>query len=174
MPSTSSFVFSSEILNSDIKSCFDGVAFQDTVWEECFSICLQCLYLQCFCYCFYEGFIPKIVLVSGFLLFICISYLLKVFKFDTGILPDSCVVLLLKTLSRLPQSIDLYVLFYFCLLLFPLLLVCSNDLLSVNRSAAEFVAPLDSAVPSISFEQINVFWTQKYEKYPWTVFLAFD
>ena len=28
--------------------------------------------------------------------------MLKVFRFDTGILRDSCAVLLLKTLSRLP------------------------------------------------------------------------
>ena len=42
-----------------------------------------------FCYCFYEGFIPKIILVSWFLLFICISSLLKVFRFDTRILRDS-------------------------------------------------------------------------------------
>ena len=63
-----------------------------------------------FCYCFYEGFIHKIVLVSRFSPFICIftfylSFLLKVFRFDTEILRDSCVVLLLKTLSRLPQGV---------------------------------------------------------------------
>ena len=28
------FAFSSEVLNSGIKSCFDGVAFQDVVYEE--------------------------------------------------------------------------------------------------------------------------------------------
>ena len=65
-----------------------------------------------FCYCFYEGFIHKIILVIWFLPFICISYPLKVFKFDTGILRDSCAVPLLKTLSILPQSIPFYV--WFC------------------------------------------------------------
>ena len=79
---TLTFVFSSEVLNSGIKSCFDGVVFQDAVSEECFSICLRCLHFQHFYYCFYEGFIPKIILVRWFLLFICISYLLKVFRFD--------------------------------------------------------------------------------------------
>ena len=39
------FPFSSEILNSGIKSCFDGVAFQDAVCEERFSIRLGCLHL---------------------------------------------------------------------------------------------------------------------------------
>ena len=34
---------SSEVLNSDINSCFDGVVFQNVVCEECFSIRLQCL-----------------------------------------------------------------------------------------------------------------------------------
>ena len=73
-----------------------------------------------FCYCFYEGFIHKIILVSRFLPFICISYPLKVFKFDTGILRDSCAVPLLKTLSRLPQSIT-----FLCLILFPVF-ACNN------------------------------------------------
>ena len=45
-----------------------------------------------FSYCFYEGFIHKIILVSQFLPFICISYPLKVFKLGTGILRDSCAV----------------------------------------------------------------------------------
>ena len=42
------FIFSSEVLNSGIKSCFDGVVFQDAVCEECFSIRLWCLHLK-FC-----------------------------------------------------------------------------------------------------------------------------
>ena len=66
-----------------------------------------------FCYYFYEGFTYKIVLVSLFLLFIYISYPFKVFEFDTGILRDSFAVLLLKTMSRLPQSIA-----FLCLILF--------------------------------------------------------
>ena len=36
------FVFSSEVLNSGIKSCYDGVVFQVAVCEECFSIRLRC------------------------------------------------------------------------------------------------------------------------------------
>ena len=73
-----------------------------------------------FCYCFYDGFIQKIILVSGFLIFICMSYPLKVFKFDTGICRDSCAMPLLKTLSRLPQSIA-----FLCLILF-LMFACNN------------------------------------------------
>ena len=42
------FAFFSEALNSGIKSCFDGVVFQDAVCEECFSIRLWCLHLK-FC-----------------------------------------------------------------------------------------------------------------------------
>ena len=49
-----------------------------------------------FCYCFYKGLIPKIILISQFLPSICISYPLKVFRFDTGILLDLCAVFLLK------------------------------------------------------------------------------
>ena len=55
---------------------------------------------------FYEGFIPKIILVNEFFIFICTSYPLKVFRFDSVILCDSCAVRLLKTLNRLPQSIS--------------------------------------------------------------------
>ena len=69
---------------------------------------------------FYESFLHKIILVSQFLPFICITYLLKVFKFDIGILRDSCAVPLLKTLSRLPQSIA-----FLCLILF--LMFASNN-----------------------------------------------
>ena len=68
-----------------------------------------------FCYSFYEGFIHKIVLVSLFLPFICISYPLKFFKFDTGILRDLCAVPLLKTLRRLQQSQSIA---FLCLILF--------------------------------------------------------
>ena len=73
------FAFSSKVLNSDIKSCFDEVVFLDAACEECFSIRLLC-------YCFHEDLIHKIILISQFLPFIYISYPLKVFKSDTGIL----------------------------------------------------------------------------------------
>ena len=115
-----------------------------------------------FCYFFYEGFIHKIILVSLFLPFICISYPLKVFKFDTGILRDSCVVVpLLKTLSRLPQSVA-----FLCLIFF-LMFACINYpfcsfVAMIYWTSTEvllnLVAPLDSAVPSFDFEQINVFF----------------
>ena len=62
----------------------------------------------------------NIILVSRFLPFICISYPVKVFKFDTEILRDSCTAPLLKTLSRLPQSIAL--LFQILFLMF----ACNN------------------------------------------------
>ena len=39
-----------------------------------------------------EGFIHKIILADQFLPFICISYPLKVFTSDTGILSDSWTV----------------------------------------------------------------------------------
>ena len=39
------FAFSSEVLNSGVKSYFDGVVFQDLVCEECFSTRLWCLRL---------------------------------------------------------------------------------------------------------------------------------
>ena len=153
------FAFSSEVLNSGIKSCFDRVVFQDAVYEKCFSIRLRSLHLY-FCYYFYEGFIHEIVLVSRFLPFTCISYPLKVFKFDTGILRDSYAVPLLKTLTRQRQSIVFLCLFLF--LMFP----CNNFpfrafvtmLYSTSTEVLlNLVAPLDSAVPSLDFEQINVF-----------------
>ena len=76
-------------------------------------VCVFGVFTFSFCYCFYEGFIHKIILVSRFLLFICISYPLKVFKFDARILRDSCAIHLLKTLSRLPKGIAFSVWFWF-------------------------------------------------------------
>ena len=123
-----------------------------------------------FCYCFYEGFIHKVI---GFLPFICISYPLKVFKFDTGILSDSCAVSLLKTWSRLPQSIA-----FLCLILF-LMFVCNNFpfrafVTMIYWKSTEvlpnFVAPLDSTVPPLDFKQINVFLTSGFD----SVSIVFD
>ena len=132
-------------------------------WRNCFSRCslwrIRLVYVFgvftfSFCYSFYEGFIHKIILVSLFLPFICISYPLKVFKFDTGILRDSCAVPLLKTLSRLPQSIA-----FLCLILF-LMFACNNYpfrafVTMIYWTSTEvllnLVAPLDSAVPSFDF-----------------------
>ena len=86
-----------------------------------------------FCYCFYEGFIHKIILVRRVLPFICISCPLKVFKFDTGIPRDSCAVLLLKTLT------------FLCLIYW------------TPKVLLNLVAPMDSAVSSLDLEQVNVF-----------------
>ena len=76
------------------------------------------VFIHSFCNSFYEGFIHKII--SLYLPFICISYPLKFFKFDTRILRDSYAVPLLKTLNRLPQSIA-----FLCLILF--LMVAWNN-----------------------------------------------
>ena len=119
-----------------------------------------------FCYCFYEGFIHKIIVVSRFLPFICISYPLKVFKFGTGILLNSYAVPLLKTLSRLPQSIA-----FLCLILC-LMFVCNNYPFcafvtmihwTLKEVLLNLVAPLDSVVPSFNFELINVFLTSGFD-----------
>ena len=113
------FTFSSEVLNSGIKSCFDGV-FLKVQFVKNVLVYVFRVFTFSFCYSFYEGFIHKIILVSLFLPFICISYPLKVFKFDTGIFRDSCAVPLLKTQSRLPQSIA-----FLCLILF-VMFACNN------------------------------------------------
>ena len=115
-----------------------------------------------FCFCFYEGFIPKIILVSWFLV-ICISYLLKVFRFDTGILCDSCAVLLLKTLSWPPQSVAFYAWFPFCAFVTMICWTSTEVLLNL-------VPHLDSAVLSLDFEQINIFWTSGFD----SVSILFD
>ena len=121
-----------------------------------------------FCYCFYKGFIHKIILVSRFLPFVCISYPLKVFKFDTGILLDSCAV---KNLSRLPQSIA-----FLCL---TSMFACNNFLfrafvtmiyLNLTEVLLNLAAPLDSAVLSLDFQQINIFWTSGFD----SVSIVFD
>ena len=126
-----------------------------------------------FCYCLYEGFIQKNILVSRFLPFICISYPLKVFKFDTGILRDSCAVPLLRTLSRLPQSVA-----FLCLNLF-LMFACNNFpfrtfVTMIYWTPTEVLlnlfAPLGLAVPSLDFEQFNVILTSGFD----SVSIVFD
>ena len=105
-----------------------------------------------FCCCFYEGFIHKTLLVSQFLHFICISYLLKVFRFETGILRDSCAVPVIKNLSRLPQREAF-------LILILILRFASNNYRfrsfvtmiywTSTEELLNLVAPLDSAVPPL-------------------------
>ena len=106
------------------------------------------------------SFSPLIILLSRFLPFVCISYPLKVFRFNTKILHDLYAVLLLKTLRRLLQSIT-----FWCLIL--LLMFAFNNFLfhafvtmiywTSTEVLLNLVAPLDSAVPSLDFEQINIF-----------------
>ena len=74
------FVFSSEVLNSGIKKLF---------WRSCFSrrslprnvlmYVFGVFTFRVVCYCFYEGFIPKIILASWFCFFsvslICSKFL---------------------------------------------------------------------------------------------------
>ena len=82
-------------------------------------------------YGFYEGFIPKIVLVSGCLLFIYISNLLKVLGSDTEIPRYLCQCPYLKLLADYhKQSMTIL-----CLILF--LLSACNNLVSVNRNLTE-------------------------------------
>ena len=123
-----------------------------------------------FCYCFYEGFITKITLVSWFLLFV--SYLLKVFRFDTGILRDSCAVLSLKTLSRLPQSVAFMPDFvsHVCLQYFPFRAFVTMICWTSTEVLLNLVAPLDSAVISLDFEQTDIFWTSGFD----SVSILFD
>ena len=77
-----------------------------------------------------------------------------------------CALLLLKTLSSLPQSIA-----FLCLILF-LVFACNNFpfrafvtmiYCTSKEVLLNLLAPLDSAVPSLDFEQINVFWTSGYD-----------
>ena len=126
-----------------------------------------------FCYCFYEGFIHKIILVSQVLSFICISYPLEVFKFDIRIFRDSRAVPLLTTLNWLTQSLA-----FLCVILF-LMFACDNFLFRAfvtmiywtsTEVLLNLVAPLDSAVPSFDFEQINVFLTSGFD----SVSIVFD
>ena len=119
-----------------------------------------------FCYCFSEGFIHKIILVSRFLPLICFSYSFKVFKFDTRILRDSCAVPLLKTLIRLPQSIA-----FLCQILF-LMFACNNFLFRAfltmiywvfNRSVAESCYSTGSYCAFSWLWADNVFWTSGFD-----------
>ena len=89
--------------------------------------------------------------------------MLKVFRFSTEILCDSCV-LLLKALSC--DIVELL-----CLILF-FLSACNNFpfpafVTMICWTSIEvllnLVAPLDSAMPSLDFEQIEIFWTSEFD-----------
>ena len=166
------FAFSFEVLNIGIETCFDGVGFEDALYEECFSIRLLCLHLYLFYY-FYEIFIYKTILVSPFLLFICVYYPLKVFKFDTGILRYWCAVPFLKTLRKLPQSIAILFLILFLMFAcnnFPFCTFVTMIYWTSTEVQLNLVDPLDSAVSSLDFEQINFFWNSGFD----SVSIVFD
>ena len=57
-----------------------------------------------------------------------------------------------------------------CLQQFPVSCICHNDLLDLTEVLLNLVVPLDSAVPSIDFEQINIFWTSGFD----SVNIVFD
>ena len=108
----------------------------------------------------------RVLSIKLFYKIICISYPLKVFQFDTGILRDSCAVPFLKTFSRLLQGID-----FLCLTLF-IMFACNifsfRVFLTMNywkstEVLLNLIAPLDSTVPFLEFEQINVFWTSGFD-----------
>ena len=114
---------------------------------------------------FMKDFMHKIILVSESLPFIYISYPLKVFKFDTGILPDSCAVPLRKILSTLPQSIAFLCLILFLMFAynnFPFRAFVTMIYWTSTEVLLNLVAPLDSTVPSLDFQQINVFRTSGF------------
>ena len=72
---------------------------------------------------------------------ICISCPLKVLRFNTGILHDSCEVPLTKTLNGVLSIEYSYFMFDFvshvCLQWFSVWRICNNDLTKINRSVAE-------------------------------------
>ena len=142
------FAFSFEVLKNVIESCFDEVVLQDAICEECFSMRV---FTCSFCYCFYEDFIHKIILVSQFLPFICISYPLKVFKFDTGMLRDSFAVALLQKFRRLPQSIAFLCLILFACNDFPFRAFVTMIYWKSTEMLLNLVGPLNSVVPSLDF-----------------------
>ena len=129
-------------------------------------VCVFGVFTFSFCYFFYEGFIHKIILETLFLPFTFISYPLKVFKFNTGILCDSCAVTLLKTLSRLPLSIAFLYLILFLMFAcndYPFRAFVTMIYWTSTEVLLNLVAPLDSAVPSFDFEQINAFLTSGFD-----------
>ena len=153
---------------SCMKNCFDRVVFQDAVCED-FSLWrlyvlvnVSGVFTFSFSYCFYDGF----SLFYFFLLFLSAICLLKVFRFDTAILRDPCAVLLLKTLWRLSQGVAFSCLIIFshvCLQYFPFRAIVTVICWISLEVLLNLVAPLDSAVHSHDFEQINVFWASGFD-----------
>ena len=82
------------------------------MWRNVLIYVFSTFNFRAFCYRFYEGFIPKIILVSWFY-FLFVSVIYSKSRFDTWIFRDSFAMPLLKTLSRLPQSVAFYAWFCF-------------------------------------------------------------
>ena len=99
------------------------------------------------------------------------SYLLKVFRFDIGI-RDSYALPLLKTLSRLPQSVAFYAWFGFTRLLanFPFRAFVTRICWALTEAFLNLIACLYSAVLSLDFEKINIFGTSGFD----SVSIIFD
>ena len=121
-----------------IKSCFDGVLFFKMQLKNILVYIFGAFTLSAFITGFFWGGLSLSFLAKGVLLFICISYLLKVFDFDTGILCDSCTVSLLKTLSRLPEYSYFIPDFisHVCLQSFHVSHLYNKDLLNINRNVS--------------------------------------
>ena len=106
-------------------------------------------------------------LINNSAIVLACAICLKLITLEENIISvQQCAVLLLKTLSSLPQSID-----FSCLILF-LMFACNNFpfrafVTMIYCTSTEvllnLLAPLDSPVPSLDFEQINVFWTSGYD-----------
>ena len=129
------------------------------------------LFTFSFCYCFYEGITPKIILVSLFLPSICVSYLLKVFRFDTGILRNSCA--LTENFEQTTTECSCFILDSVSHTCLQYLLFCTFITMICWMSTEvvlNLVAPLDSAVLSLHFEQINIFWTSSFD----SISIVFD
>ena len=173
------FVFSFEVLNSGIISCFHGVVFQDAVCEECFSIRLRCLHLLVFVTVVMRNYSSKLIFTS---------YLYHLsghfFRFDTGIFLDACV--LTKNFEQTTTGCSLFIsdfvchgcLQYFLFRTFVAMICWTSTEVLLN-----LVAPMDSAVLSLTLNKLNVFEVpllislvsaQCQQKLPWTVFLAFS
>ena len=108
-----------------------------------------------FCYCFYEGFIHKIILVSQFYL-----------KFVSAIRSKSLDL-------TLPQSkvlLCLILFFMFACNNFPFCAFVTMIYWTSTEVLLNLTAPLDSAASSLDFEQINIFLTSSFD----SVSIAFD
>ena len=120
-------------------------------------VCVSGVFNFSFCYCFYKGFIPKIILVGQFLPFNLQIWHWNPPWFMCSALTENFEQTTTECSFFMPDFISHVFLKYFSFHTL-LIMICWKS----TEVLLNLVGLLDSPVSSLDFEQINVFWTSGF------------